>query len=461
MYLRRKIDAYLTAWKADPERKPLIVKGARQIGKTESIRRFSEKRYKSVVEINFALEPKYKTITEEGYDVESIVKHITLLDPAKEFLPGETLVFFDELQEFPEIATALKAFCQDRCYDVICSGSLLGVHYHRIQSISVGYKLDYDMYSLDFEEFLWAKGYGEQTTHDLLDHMKRVIPFSESEMEVYRRLFLDYCVLGGMPGVVRSYIEKGNFSGSLALQRQLLLDYEEDVRKYAEGLDQAKILSVYRHVPTQLAKENKKFQYSTISKSARAREYQGCIEWLQDAGVVNICYCLHFPELPLKGNYDESKFKLYYADTGLLVASLDEEAQEDLRANKNLGVYKGALYENLVAEALIKQGLGLYYYKREDSQLEEDFFVRTTNELIPVEVKAGNNSSKSLSTLIRGEKYADVKRGIKLSAGNIGFSNGIFTFPYFCTFLLKRWLAQLGHDDANEETANLLEINKV
>ena len=156
MYLKRKIDTFLEAWKADPERKPLIVKGARQIGKTESIRRFSVGRYKSVVEINFALEPKYKTITEEGYDVESIVKHITLLDPSKEFIPGKTLLFFDELQEFPEITTALKAFCQDRRYDVICSGSLLGVHYHRIQSISVGYKIDYNMYSLDFEEYLWA-----------------------------------------------------------------------------------------------------------------------------------------------------------------------------------------------------------------------------------------------------------------------------------------------------------------
>ena len=450
MYLKRKIDAHLEAWKADQERKPLIVKGARQIGKTESIRRFSEGRYKSVVEINFALEPKYKTITEEGYDVESVVKHISLLDPSKEFPPGETLIFFDELQEFPEISTSLKAFCQDRRYDVICSGSLLGIHYRRIQSISVGYKSDYDMCSLDFEEYLWAKGYKEDTVQSMLDHMNRLIPFSESEMTVYRQLFLDYCVLGGMPAVVRSYIEKGTFSGSLAMQKQLLLDYEEDVRKYAEGLDQAKILSIYRHVPTQLAKENKKFQYSTISKSARAREYQGCIEWLQDAGVVNICYCLHFPELPLKGNYDESKFKLYYADTGLLVASLDEEAQEDLRANKNLGVYKGALYENLVAEALIKQGIGLYYYKREDSQLEEDFFVRTADELLPLEVKAGSNRSKSLSTLIRGEKYVDVKRGIKLSAGNIGFSGGIFTFPYFCAFLLRIWLDWLGKAEAGE-----------
>ena len=447
MYLKRKIDAFLEAWKNDPERKPLIVKGARQIGKTESIRRFSAGRYKSVVEINFALEPKYKTITEEGYDVESIIRHISLLDPSIEFLPGETLLFFDELQDFPEIATSLKAFCQDRRYDVICSGSLLGIHYRRIQSISVGYKTDYEMYSLDFEEYLWANGYGEDTTRSMLDHMKRLIPFGESEMTVFRRLFLDYCVLGGMPGVVRSYIEKGNFSGSLALQRQLLLDYEEDVRKYAEGLDQAKILSVYRHIPTQLAQENKKFRYSTISKSARAREYQGCIEWLQDAGVIIICYCLHFPELPLKGNYDESKFKLYFADTGLLVASLDEEAQDDLRANKNLGVYKGALCENLVAETLVKQGLGLYYYKREESQLEEDFFVRTADELLPLEVKAGSGTSKSLATLIRGEKYADIKHGIKLSAGNVGFSDGIYTFPYFCAFLLKKWLGTLEPED--------------
>ena len=295
---------------------------------------------------------------------------------------------------------------------------------------------------MDFEEFLWARGYDGPRVQAMLEHMRTLSPFSESEMRVYSGLFLEYSILGGMPAVVRSFIEKGNFSGTLAIQKQLLLDYEEDIRKYAEGLDQEKILNVYRHVPAQLAKENKKFQYSTISKSARAREYQGCVDWLKDAGVVNICYCLNFPELPLKGNYDEAKFKLYYADTGLLIASLDEEAQEDLRANRNLGVYKGALYENFIAEALIKQGYGLYYYKREDSQLEEDFFVRTQKELLPLEVKSNKNTSKSLATLIKGEKYADIQHGLKLSAGNIGESNGIYTFPYFCAFLLKRYLSQ-------------------
>lgn len=442
MYLKRKIDAYLSKWKADPNRMPLIIKGARQIGKTESIRHFASVHYTHVVEINFVLEPKYKAITEEGYDVDSIVKHITLLDPGKEFVPGETLILFDELQEFPDIATSLKSFCTDRRYDVICSGSLLGLHYKKIHSNSVGYKSDYAMFSLDFEEFLWSQGYGDANTQSMLSHMLAQTPFTENEMNIYGRLFMEYCILGGMPAVVRRFVEQGNFSGTLELQRQLLLDYEEDIRKYADGLEQTRVLGVYRHVPAQLAKENKKFQYSTISKSARAREYQGCVEWLNDAGVINICYCLNFPELPLKGNYDESKFKLYYADTGLLVASLDEEAQDDLRANKNLGVYKGALYENFIAEALRKQGFGLYYYKREDSQLEEDFFVRTRKELLPVEVKANRNSSKSLTNLIHGSKYADIAHGIKLSAGNIGYSDQIYTFPYFCAFLLKRYLTE-------------------
>ena len=177
-----------------------------------------------------------------------------------------------------------------------------------------------------------------------------------------------------------------------------------------------------------------------MASGARFKDYRGCIEWLSDAGMVNVCYCLTFPELPLKGNYEETKYKLYFADSGLLVAMLDEEAQEDLRANKNLGVYKGALYENIVGEALVKSGCGLYYYKREDSTLEEDFFVRTASELIPVEVKATNGRAKSLRTLIGSEKYSDISHGIKLTGGNIGYSDNIYTFPYFCAFLLKRYL---------------------
>ena len=441
MYLRRKIDDYLLAWRNREDKLPLIVKGARQIGKTESIFHFAQKNYENIVSINFVLEPKYKTILSDGYGVNEIIKNISLLDPSKKFIQGKTLIIFDELQEVPDIATSLKAFKLDGRFDVICSGSLLEINYKKIHSNSVGYKTDYEMFSMDFEEFLWAKGYTEIHIDNLLKHMQDGVPFSDTELAVYKKLFLDFCVLGGMPAVVKKYIETGTFSETLEIQRQIQLDYEEDIRKYAEGLDQTKIVSIYRNVPAQLAKENKKFQLSKIDKKARSREYMGCITWLEDAGVISICYCLNYPELPLKGNYDESKYKIYYPDTGLLIASLDEEAQEDLRANKNLGVYKGALYENFVAEAFIKQGLGLYYYKKESATLEEDFFVRTKDELVPVEVKANNNRSRSLRKLISSDSYSDIHWGIKLADSNVGIEDGICTFPYFCTFLLKKYLS--------------------
>ena len=440
MYFKRKIDEFLADWKNNHSRKPLIVKGARQIGKTESILHFANENYENVVYINFVLDKKYTTIVNDGYDVETVVKNITLINPSTKFIPDKTLIVFDEIQEYPDIATSLKAFNLDKRYDVICSGSMLGINYKKIHSNSVGSKTDYEMFSMDFEEFLWAKGYEDTAINSILEHMISLTPFSETEVSVYKSLFLDYCVLGGMPDVIKGYIKTGTFSQSLEIQGQIRLEYEEDVRKYAEGLDQAKIISVYRSIPAQLAKENKKFQFSIIDKKARSREYTGCIEWLIDAGVVTECNCLNYPELPLKGNVDNSKYKLYYPDTGLLISALDEEAQEDLRVNKNLGVYKGALYENFVAEAFVKQGLGLFYYKKDNSTLEEDFFVRSKNELIPVEVKSNNDSSKSLNALIKNDRYADIKHGIKLGDFNIGYTNNIYTFPYFCAFMLKAYL---------------------
>ena len=440
VYFKRKIDEFLADWKNNHSRKPLIVKGARQIGKTESILHFAHENYENVVYINFVLDKKYTTIVNDGYDVETVVKNITLINPSTKFIPDKTLIVFDEIQEYPDIATSLKAFNLDKRYDVICSGSMLGINYRKIHSNSVGSKTDYEMFSMDFEEFLWAKGYEDTAINSILEHMISLTPFSETELSVYKSLFLDYCVLGGMPDVIKGYIKTGTFSQSLEIQGQIRLDYEEDVRKYAEGLEQAKIISVYRSIPAQLAKENKKFQFSIIDKKARSREYTGCIEWLIDAGVVTECNCLNYPELPLKGNVDNSKYKLYYPDTGLLISALDEEAQEDLRVNKNLGVYKGALYENFVAEAFVKQGLGLFYYKKDNSTLEEDFFVRSKNELIPVEVKSNNDSSKSLTALIKSDRYADIKHGIKLGDFNVGVANNIYTFPYFCAFMLKAYL---------------------
>lgn len=439
-YLKRKADFFLKTWKENPDRKPLIVKGARQIGKTESICRFAKSNYESIIYINFVEEPKYKMITADGYKTADIIKNISRLDPSKHFESGNTVIIFDEIQEFPDIATALKFFKIDGRFDVICSGSMLGINYRKIESNSVGYKLDYEMHSMDFEEFLWAKGYDSEFIGDILEHMLTLTPFNELELNILNSLFLDFCILGGMPAVVREYISKNTFEDSLDIQRQLIADYREDIRKYADGLDQARILNVFNHIPSQLAKENKKFQISKVASGARFKDYRGCVEWLADSGMVNICYQLNFPELPLKGNYVDNKYKIYFADTGLLVAMLDEEAQEDLRANKNLGVYKGALFENIVGDALAKNNQALYYYKKDNSTLEEDFFLRTATHLVPIEVKSTNGKSKSMYSLITGERYADIAYGIKLAHANIGLANNIYTFPYFCTFMLKEYL---------------------
>lgn len=440
--LKRKIDKYLTDWKNRPDRKPLIIKGARQIGKTRSVEWFAGQNYASVIEINFIEQKKYREIFNDGFEVDAILKNISLLNPELKFIPGNTIFFFDELQACPNCATSLKFFKLDGRFDVICSGSLMGISYNEIESNSVGYKEDYEMHSMDFEEFLWAMGYNDEFTADLLSHMLDVRPLSELQMDTLMSLFRDYVIIGGMPEVVSTYVRNKNFSGTLDIQRQLLKDYEEDITKYVEGLDKAKVKAVYNHISTFLAKENKRFQITKIARNARNRDYMGCVEWLADAGVVNVCYCLNQPELPLKGNYDPKMYKIYFKDTGLLIASLDEEAQEDLRANKNLGTYKGAIYENIVGDMLVKQGYRLFYYHSDRPALEMDFFIRSADSLIPVEVKANDGATASLNRLLNDDKYNDVKYGIKLGYRNIGFNGKFYTFPYFLTFLLRRFVAE-------------------
>ena len=443
--LKRKIDNLLIDWKNSLNKKPLIVKGARQVGKTVSIHQFAEQHYKHVVEINFALQSQYKGIFRDGYEVDTIVRNITLLNPELVIEPGETLFFFDELQACPDCATSLKSFKIDGRYDVICSGSLMGVHYQQIESNSVGYKEDIVMHSMDFEEFLWACGYNDRLTEELFTHMLEVRPLSSLMMTRLTELFRQYMVLGGMPEVVNTFVTQRHYSGTLSLQRQLLLDYEEDITKYAVGFEKAKVLAVYRHISTFLAQENKRFQVTKITQTARNRQYLGAVEWLDNAGIINVCYCLNNLLLPLKGNYDPKRYKVYYRDTGLLIASLDEEAQEDLRMNQNFATYKGAIYENIVADMLVKQGYDLYYYRNDKASIEMDFFVRSANHLWPVEVKASNTASSSLNKLTvnsRANQATDIKYGIKLCGANIGFNGKFYTFPYFLTFLLKRWLRE-------------------
>lgn len=440
--LKRKIDDVLVSWKNSNNKMPMIIKGARQVGKTNAIRNFGEEYYSTFIEINFALQPQFKTIFDDGFEVDSIVKNITVKMPEVELIPGDTLILFDEMQDCVSTATSLKSFREDGRYDVICSGSLMGINYNEIESNSVGNKIDYVMHSLDFEEFLWALGYKSEQIDDLYQHMIDLHSLSNTQYQVMLSHFKDYMIVGGMPEIVRTFVENKNFSGILPLQRQILLDYEEDITKYAGGLDKGKILNVYRKIPVFLGNENKKFQISKIEHNARNREYVGVIDWLSNAGIVNISYCMETPFLPLKGNYNPDNYRLYFKDTGLLVASLDDEAGEDLRVNKNFNTYKGALYENIVGEMLVKEGYSLYFYKNEKGTIEMDFFIRDKDSLIPIEVKANDNETLSLNKLIESDKYKDIKYGIKLCNKNIGFNGKFYTFPYFLTFLLKRFLKE-------------------
>lgn len=434
--LKRKVDLFLKNWKENINKKPLIISGARQIGKTTSIRELG-KTYESFIEIDFVRMPQFKTIFKNGYEVKNIIKEISLLEPKFKFIENNTLILFDEIQAYPDAATSLKSFSEDGRFDVICSGSLLGVNYKKISSIPVGFKEEYTMYSLDFEEFLWANGYEDSQIDDIYDYMKNLQPLPETYINKLRQLYRDYIFVGGMPEAVKFFIESGVFSESFSVQKRIYKDYEDDITKYVEGLDSEKVKRVYRHISAQLAKDNHKFQISKISHGARARDYIGTEEWLKDAGIINIAYNLEELELPFSSYEMSDYFRIYYAEHSLFIANLDEEAKEDLIINENYEIYNGALYESLVSEALVKAGFKLYFYKNNDATIELDFLIRIKNEIIPVEVKRNRGRSKSLNAILTNNEK--INFGLKLINGNIGFEDNKFTFPYYLAFLLKRF----------------------
>ena len=437
--LKRKVDVFLKKWKENHNKKPLIISGARQIGKTTSIRELGQT-YESFIEIDFVKMPQFKTIFKNGYEVKNIIKEISLLEPKFKFIEKNTLILFDEIQAYPDAATSLKSFSEDGRFDVICSGSLLGVNYKKISSIPVGFKEEYTMYSLDFEEFLWANGYDENQIEDIYDYMKKLMPLPEVYVNKLSQLFRDYIFVGGMPEAVKLFVSSGTFSESFDVQKRIYKDYEDDITKYVEGLDFAKVKRVYRHISAQLAKDNHKFQISKIGHGARLRDYIGAEEWLQDAGIVNISYNLDELNIPFSSYEMSDYFRIYYAEHSLFIANLDEESKEDLVVNENYEIYNGALYESLVSEALVKSGFKLYFYKNSDSTIELDFLIRIKNEIIPVEVKRNRGRSKSLNIIL--DTNENINYGLKLTNGNIGFENNKFTFPYYLTFLIKRFFKE-------------------
>ena len=437
--LRRKIEKTLLDWKNTPNHKPLILKGCRQCGKTFSVLNFAKKNYEHVVYLNFFVNPQYASVFSGSLEVDHITMLLSaLMGKDAIFEAGKTILILDEIQDCPDARTALKFFKLDGRYDVIGTGSLLGVKGYgekEPKSIPVGYETVIDMAPLDFEEFLWANGISEQIITLLHTHLQDQTPVPDALHARMRDLLLQYTVVGGMPDVVQTFVDTKRMDEVLQLQRDIVRSYEDDMVKYADKKDKAVIKECFQSIPKQLSKENKKFQYSVVKKGATASKFAGSLQWIEDAGIIARCYNLFITELPLDGNADQDTFKVYMRDTGLFVSMLEDGTQFDILQGNLLG-YKGAIFEGLIADIFSKMGRKLYYFHK-DSGLEVDFVIRYKGACALVEVKANTGNVKSTKTILRHPEKYHVTQAIKLGDYNIGMSEQILTLPLYMAFLLR------------------------
>lgn len=448
--LKRKIEFVLAEWKNSKLKKPLVIKGIRQCGKTYIVRKFAKENYESVVYMNFILEPDKKTAFTGNIDVDTIILNLSALIPNSRFINGKTCIILDEIQECREARTALKSFQMDGRFDVIATGSLLGVKgYGKSEmdmeegqdSIPVGYENVVEMYPLDFEEFLWANGINEKVVATVKSCFENETVVPDGIHKVMMELLYRYVIVGGLPDVVNTFLETKNIEQTYHVQRSLIAEYEDDMVKYAADEDKPRIRECFESIPKQLAKDNKKFQYSVVRKGARSAQYIGSIQWLEDAGIAKRCYNTKVTELPLEGNAVSDCFKLYTTDVGLLVSMLDYGTQADILKGNLLG-YKGAIFENLIADFLCKSGQKLYYYQK-DSGLELDFLVRYKSECVVIEVKAKSGQTKSLKTVLKNKNVYHINNAIKLGKYNVGREGEVLTIPLYMGFLIKEKLADV------------------
>lgn len=454
--LKRKIETYLANWKKSEDKKPLVIKGIRQCGKTYIIRKFASENYKSVVYMNFILEPDKKSAFTGNIDVDTIILNLSALIPGSRFINGETCIILDEIQECKEARTALKSFLIDGRFDIIATGSLLGVKgYGKSRnkneegqdSVPVGYETVIDMYPLDFEEFLWANEINEEVINSVKSCFEKETAVPDGIHKVMMDLLYRYVIVGGLPEVVNCFLETKNIELIYKIQRNLIAEYEEDMVKYAEEADKPRIRECFESIPKHLAKENKKFQYSVVRRGGRTSQYIGSIQWLEDAGIIQRCYNTSIPQLPLSGNSMKDSFKVYTSDIGILMSMLDYGTQADILKGNLLG-YKGAIFENLMADFLCKSGQKLYYFHKE-SGLELDFLVRFKGECFILEVKAKTGKAKSMSTVLKNKDVYHVNNAIKLGQYNVGRKGEILTIPLYMGFLIKDKLADVTIPDVD------------
>ena len=442
--LRRKIYDQLIDWKnrrkTEKLKKCLLIKGARQVGKTFIIREFGKNEYQSFINIDFFRQKDLKVIFDGDLTSEEIYKRMTSNIPGVRLIPGETLIFLDEIQCCGNARTALKYLAEDLRFDVIVSGSLLGLSYgqdddedvEEPSSLPVGYENHLTMYSLDFEEFMWAYGYDETAILSLREFIGNEEQIPEVTHKKYEDLFREFMVVGGMPEAVDDFMEHKDFARVMRIQQDIITVYQDDISKHAKGREKQLVRMCYDAIPKQLAKELKKFQYSTVEKGQTRRKFGGSVQWLKDSGLVNACYNISEPCVPLMANAKEEQFKLYINDTGLLTCMYGFETKRALLNNTIRGSARGGLYENIIAESLVKRGCSLYYYKPDDNR-EIEFLIEKNGEVVPVEVKAGNTASPSLNRFI--DEY-NPGLAYKLIGNRNGISGVKNTLPHYMVMFL-------------------------
>lgn len=451
MILKRRLSDTLEKWKDNPNHLPLVIIGIRQCGKTFISQQFARDNYKHVAYINFIKQEEIKTAFYGSKDVDSIILNLSAQMRNTKFVPGETCIILDEIQDCPEARTSLKFFKEDGRYDVIATGSLLGVQGYGqskkksrtrkaaqqergSSSVPVGYEQIVEMYPLDFEEFLWANDISDDVIGVLKRCLAEETPVPEGIHVVMKKLLNRYVAVGGLPAAVNALMETGNMNTVDTVWQSILREYRSDMVKYADNKDKPHIRACFNAIPKQLAKENKKYQYSKVKDGGRGTFYKDSLQWLEDADIIRRCYNTHITGLPLEGNAIDNVFKVYTADIGILVAMLGPAARVDILQGK-LGGYKGAIFENLMADTLIKKGQSLYYFQK-DSGLELDFLIRYKGECVPVEVKARSAKAKSLATVRKHSEKYGVKHFIKFGDYNIGRDGDLLTLPNYMQFLL-------------------------
>ena len=431
--LRRKITDFLVQWKNSKQDECLLINGARQVGKTFIIRQFGREHYNNFIEINFEKEPDLKSAFDGNLDVPNLIKEISLRKPGVRFVPKTTLLFLDEIQACPQARTALKFLAQENDYDIIATGSLLGLNYKAVSSVPVGYERQYEMHALDFEEFLWAIGIQESDINFLRNKFENIEVVDTPLNNVMQKYLREYMVVGGMPAVVNKYIRTSNYNTVHAEQQKIIADYLNDIAKYAPERDKPKARNCYLSLPRQLSKENTKFQYSTVEKGGTARKYAYCLDWLRDANIVRYCNNVIPPDFPLAAYKREDQFRIYSNDIGLLISMFGYEMKKAIITDSLKGSAKGGIYENLIADFLVKKNYPLYYFKRDDSQSEVEFLIEKDCSVVPIEVKSRKGETSSLDTLL---KKTDIILGYKITDGNMGKVGKKYTIPHYMTMFL-------------------------